>query len=133
MDKEQLVSILKEWVRHDSEIRVLQREIANRRKENKLLSTRLMEIMKRNEIDVFDIKDGKITYKKANVRKPISNKSLLDILNKYFEGDMEKVDDLNSFILENRQVVEKESIKFTTPKHQQANVSDTISELSSVP
>ena len=116
MEKEQLVAILKDWVKHDSEIRVLQREISQRRKENKLLSTRLLEIMKRNQIDVFDIKDGKITYKKANVKRPISNKSLLELLTKYFDGDTDKVDDLSNFIVENREVVVKESIKLTIPK-----------------
>ena len=45
MEKEELVKIVKEWVRNDNEIRTLQREQAKRRVEKKNISMRLMQIM----------------------------------------------------------------------------------------
>jgi len=59
---------------------------------------------------VFDINDGKIMYSKRAVKKPISKKMLLDILSKYYEGDIEEAQNVNNFILDNREIVVKENI-----------------------
>jgi seryl-tRNA synthetase len=48
--KEQLMKIVKDWVKLDNDIRVLQKEITNRKKDKKEISTQLMEIMKTEEI-----------------------------------------------------------------------------------
>ena len=67
--------------------------------------------MRDNEIDCIDIKDGQLCYTKKNVKKPITKKVLLNILAKYFEGDIEKAEEIfNEFILNNREEITKESI-----------------------
>jgi hypothetical protein len=108
--KEQLVKIIKEWVKNDNDIRLLQREIKKRKIEKKQISDKLMEVMKSNEIDVFDINDGQIQYSKRTVKKPITKKILMDILSKYYEGDFMKANELNTFILDNREEQTKETI-----------------------
>jgi len=67
--KEQLVKTIKEWVKMDNEIRSLNKEINSRKTEKKNLSTLLIETMKKNEIDCFDIKDGQICYTKKKMSK----------------------------------------------------------------
>ena len=57
--------------------------------------------MKSNEIDCIDIKDGQICYNQKSVKKPTKT-YLLNILSKYFEGDLEKAENANDFILNNR-------------------------------
>ena len=69
-----------------------------------------MDVMRSNEIDCFDINDGQLVYKKNSVKKAIGKKFLLDILNKYFNGDEDKVNELNSYIQDNRERVEQEKI-----------------------
>ena len=69
-----------------------------------------MDVMVRNEIDCFDIKDGQIMYSKKNIKKPITQKNLLGILANYCKGDMERASEINNFILENREEVVKEEI-----------------------
>jgi hypothetical protein len=108
--KEQLVKIIKEWVKNDNDIRLLQKEIKKRKIEKKQISDKLMEVMKSNEIDVFDINDGQIQYSKRTVKKPITKKMLMDILSKYYDGDFMKANELNTFILDNREVQTKETI-----------------------
>ena len=71
--KEQLMKVVKEWVKLDNEIRVLQKEISNRKKEKKDISTKLMQIMKDEDIGGLDINDGQILYTKKTVKKPITN------------------------------------------------------------
>lgn len=113
--KEQLTKTVKDWVRLDNEIRALQKEQVARKNDKKLISSTLMEIMKKNEIDCFDLKDGQICYNKKNVKKPITKKVLMNVLSKYYNGDMLKATHLNNFIIENREDSVSESIvrKFT--------------------
>jgi hypothetical protein len=108
--KEQLIQNIKSWVKIDNDIRLLNLELSKRKMEKKKISEMLMETMKTNEIDVFDINDGRIIYSKRTVKKPVTKKMLLEILSKYYEGDMEEAQNVNNFILDNREVVVKEDI-----------------------
>ena len=108
--KEQLVKSIKEWVKIDNEIRALQKEQTQRKNEKKRISKELMEVMRKNQIDCFDIKDGQIMYTKKNVKKPITKKNLLGILSNYCQGDISKATEINNYILDNREEVIKENI-----------------------
>jgi hypothetical protein len=108
--KEQLIKTIKDWVKLDNDIRKLQKEIKQRKAEKTKTSTILMETMKKNEIDCFDINNGQICYTKKNIKKPITKKILLDILSKYYKGDALKASEINNFILDNREEIVKESI-----------------------
>ena len=94
----------------DNEIRELQKQQSTRKVEKKKISETLIEIMRKNEIDCFDINDGQIIYNKKSVKKPITKKILFDILSKYYKGDSNKAEDMQNYILENREEVVKESI-----------------------
>jgi len=108
--KEHLIKTIKDWVRLDNDIRKLKKEEKQRNDEKKNVSKQLMDIMKKNEIDEFDINDGKICYTKKNIKKPITKKVLMDVLSKYFKGDTLKASELNEFIIDNREEVVKETI-----------------------
>jgi len=103
--KEDLINTIREWVKIDNEIKQLQGEIVSRKKEKAKISNALMDIMKKNEIDCFDIKDGQIMYNKRNVKKPITKKILTDVLAKYYNGDYNKANELNEYIMENRETI----------------------------
>jgi sucrose-6-phosphate hydrolase SacC (GH32 family) len=109
--KDQLLHIVREWVKTDNEIRTLQKEQTKRKNEKKKLSVSLMEIMKQNSIDVFDINDGQLCYTKRSIKKPITKKTLFEILSTYYKGDSTKATQLNEFILESREEIVKETIE----------------------
>jgi hypothetical protein len=109
-NKEQLVKTIKEWVKIDNEIRTLQQQQLIRKKEKKIISDSLIDVMKKNEIDCFDINDGQIIYNKKNVKKPLTKKMLLNVLSNFFDNDTAKATELNNYILENREDVVKENI-----------------------
>lgn len=109
--KEQLVKTIRDWVKIDNEIRSLNKELNNRKNEKKNLSTLLIETMKKNEIDCFDIKDGQICYTKKNIKKPITKKVLMDILSNFYNGDITKASELNNYIIDNREEFVKETIE----------------------
>lgn len=108
--KEQLVNTIRKWIKIDNEIRALQKESNKRKVDKKKISSDLIEVMKKNEIDCFDINDGQILYSKKSVKKPITQKVLLDILSTYFKGDALKASEINNFIMESRESVTKETI-----------------------
>ena len=108
--KEILITNIKQWVKLDNEIRSLKKEENIRKNEKKKINDQLIEIMKDNEIDCIDIKDGQICYNQKSVKKPITKKYLMQILAKYFQGDMERAEHANDFILNNREETIKESI-----------------------
>jgi hypothetical protein len=108
--KAQLVAAVREWVRIDGEISALQKEMSSRRKEKKQMSEQLMTVMKSMAIDVFDLKDGQLMYKKTKAKKPISKVSLISSLSNYFDGNAEKAAEVGMFIMENREEVVKETI-----------------------
>jgi hypothetical protein len=109
--KDQLIKTIKEWVKIDNDVRKLQKEIAKRKADKKTISSDLITIMKNNEIDCFDINDGQIYYSKKNIKKPITKKVLMNTLSKYYKGDIEKANELNTFINENREEMVKETIE----------------------
>ena len=108
--KDKLIQSIRDWVRIDNEMRKLKSEINIRKNEQKNISKNLIEIMRKNDIDEFDLNDGKIVYTKKNVKKPITKKILLGLLSNYYGGDIKKALDLNNYILSNREEVEVETI-----------------------
>ena len=117
--KDQLIEKIKEWVKIDNEIRVLQKEQKKRLADKKKVSGELMSVMRSNEIDAFDLNDGQILYDKRNQKKPITKTALLSILTTYYKGDAVKASETNQYILDNREEVVREKIvrKITKPEN----------------
>lgn len=108
--KEQLINTIRNWVKVDNDIKKIQKEQNKMKNKKKELSNSLIEIMKKNEIDCFDINDGQIIYTKKNIKKPITKKNLLQILLMYYKEDLFKANNLNDFILNNREEYTQEII-----------------------
>jgi len=108
--KEQLIKTIKEWLKNDNEIRILKKEIQERKKQNEEISKILIETMKIHDINRFDMTGGgKLIYAKKNVKKPI-NKQLLQNLISKFHGDENLGHELSNFIYDNREQSVKEII-----------------------
>ena len=72
--KDQLMNGIREWVQTDNALLKLKAETRELNSKKKELTERLVDVMKQNEIDCFDIKGGSISYKKNVVKKPITGK-----------------------------------------------------------
>lgn len=115
--KEQLVNHVKKWIQVDEEVRTLQKQIKDRKNVQKNLSTQLMGVMKQNEIECFDLSDGKLVYVTSKVKQPINKKLLMSALSKYFNKD-DDIESVTNHILESRAEKIRENIKrkMTDPK-----------------
>jgi hypothetical protein len=109
--KEELVTNIKEWIKIDGEILKLQNEIKDRKNKKKTLTESLVTVMKKNEIDCFDINGGSLVYKKSKVKKPINAKSLMTTLKSYFSSNPVQAEEITKFVMDNREEQVKETIK----------------------
>ena len=116
--KEELVAVVREWVTLETEIKTLQKHIKERRSRKKELTGALVNTMKSNEIDCFDISDGKIIYSQNKVKAPVSKKHLLSCLSEYFKksNDPSAAQEMTKYILESRDIKMKDNIRFKEPK-----------------
>ena len=109
MDKSHIRSYIKEWVRLDDEIVKNKKEIKDMTLAKKELSDKLLYYMKDQEIDQFDLNNGKLVRHVQKTKTPLSKKSLLNCLTKYYK-DEEVAQKVSIFILESREEKIKEHI-----------------------
>jgi hypothetical protein len=112
--KEELVSTIKEWLKNDNMIKSLQKEIKARKIQNEVFSKKLIDTMRVNEIDSFDINTGKIVYSKKTIKKPITKKLLSEVLKKYYVNDADIATEVEEFILSSRETVVRENLTLKT-------------------
>ena len=110
--KEDLVNTIKKWIIQDDKIKILQKQIKLHRDSKKTLTDNLVEIMKDNEVDCFDINNGKIMFCKNKVKSPLNKVSLLSTLESYFKNKPDiNPREVSEFIFENRETKIKENIR----------------------
>jgi len=116
--KEELVNTIQSYLKIENEMKVLQKELKERRLLRKNLSDKLINIMKNNEIDCFDLSEGKILYTQNKVKTPLTKKHIIECIHKYFDK-IPSIDsnEVTNFILENRQEQIKENIKHKPNKN----------------
>jgi hypothetical protein len=112
MDKERIVEIVKEWIQVDNDMKELQKILREKRSEKKELSDILVDVMRNNEIDEFDVseKEGKLVYKKKVSKSGLTKKYMMEQLEEYFKEEPEEGNKLMEYLIENRKENVKESI-----------------------
>ena len=109
--KDELVNSIKEWIKMDGEIIKLKAELKEKTNKKKLLSSTLVQVMKNNSIDCFDINGGSLVYKQKKTKKPLSGKFLLAQLEQYYKETPEVAKEVTKLVMDNREQVIKEEIK----------------------
>jgi hypothetical protein len=118
ISKAELINIIKNWKQLDDELKAIQKEIKERKNKKKNLTEQLVKIMRSNEIDCFDINNGKLLYTQSKQKSSINRAYLLEVMSKYFQDDNSiEIDKVTDYILENRQVKIKEGIRCKLDKN----------------
>ena len=112
-EQDLLIHNVKKWVELEHNISSLQKTIKQKKNEKKTVSNILVEIMKTNEIDYFNVNAQQLIYTKKTIKKPLSKKHLITSLIQYFGGKKEDANTLSRFILNSRdnKVIENIRIK----------------------
>lgn len=109
--KEDLIVYIKEWIKIDNEIINLKTQVKQKTTKKKELTETLVNVMKSNNIDCFDINGGALIYKQKKSKRTISGKFLLSQLEEYFKDQPELAKELTNKLLDNRINVVKDEIK----------------------
>jgi hypothetical protein len=109
--KEELIANIKEWIKMDTELTKLKAEIKTKTLKKKELTQNLVDVMKSNSIDCFDINGGALMYKQRKTKKAISGKFLLAQLESYYSDKPELAKDIVKKVLDNREETVKDEIK----------------------
>jgi nitrogen regulatory protein PII-like uncharacterized protein len=111
MDKDRTVETIKDWIQIDNDIKLFQKQIREKRAEKNILSSILVDTMRNNEIDCFDVNDGSIVYTKKKIKGSLTKTHLINSLLKLFNDDSDKANLIASQILESREEKIKEVIQ----------------------
>uniref|UniRef100_A0A6C0HRD9 Uncharacterized protein n=1 Tax=viral metagenome TaxID=1070528 RepID=A0A6C0HRD9_9ZZZZ len=109
MEKEALVENVNSWVNLDDEINRLQHELRELKKKKMSITNILVDVMRKNNVDSFDMKDESLLYKKQTIKQSINKKMLLTALQKMYKDD--EVEKIIDCVLEQRTVKTKETIR----------------------
>jgi prolyl oligopeptidase PreP (S9A serine peptidase family) len=109
--KDELIMTVKEWIKMDNDITKLKLETKEKTNKKKELTALLVNVMKDNLIDCFDINGGALVYKQKKNRQSISGKYLLSQLEEYYKDQPELAKEIAKKVLDNRIEVVKDEIK----------------------
>ena len=109
-EKKKLVDIVRNWVNIDNQLSKLNKMTKQLRLEKKNLNVEMIQVMKENQIDIFDLKEGQIRYKQEKIKEPLNQKRLLSILAKHPQLEENQITELGDFIFQNRNEKIKETI-----------------------
>ena len=110
VSKEQMVTHIKRWIQYDNEIKKLQDELKTRKELRKQHTHELVEIMKTNDIDCFDVNNGKLIYTKTKIKAPLNKAQMMHALMQFYNNDEVRVRELGDHLMSARQEKINESI-----------------------
>lgn len=111
-EKQQLKSLIRQWIVYDNEIKELTKLARERREKKKELNEQLISLMKTYEIDCLKTKqDGMIVYSRTKTKSPLNKKHLLNALTILCKNDEIKAKEMSQFILDTREDKIRETIK----------------------
>ena len=110
-EKEKLISVIKEWMINDKELKQLQLATKERREKKKMLTAVLVEEMNRTDVDEYKTQNGKLIKTRQKNKKPITKSYLSTCIDKIFKSNPEEGKKVLQYIDENREIKIKENIR----------------------
>ena len=101
MDRQQLITTIKEWVKLDGEIAAFRRQAKLAADKKKELTKHLVVLMKESSLDEIDLTDSKIIRKTRVTKSSVNKKHLMSCLAKYYKND-DTAKEVSEFILSSR-------------------------------
>mgnify|MGYP001235821985 CR=1 FL=1 len=100
---EQVKEMVRQWMKYDDEILLLQQGIRDRRKNRDALHRKIIQFMKHNEIPHFNLNDGQLVCQERVRKESLSRVFIQKCLGKWYSGDNNKVSQMYDFLQQNRE------------------------------
>ena len=110
-DKDEMIAHIKKWIQYDNDIKQLQNELKAKKESRKQYTQQLVSIMKSNEIDCFDVNNGKLLYSKTKVKAPLNKAQMVQALMSYFNNDEPRVREVEDCLMSARTEKTTETIR----------------------
>jgi hypothetical protein len=111
VSKDEMIMHIKKWIQFDNDIKQLQDELKAKKESRKQHTQQLVSIMKSNEIDCFDVNNGKLLYSKTKVKAPLNKTQMVQALMSYFNNDEPRVRELEDRLMSARTEKVTETIR----------------------
>ncbi len=109
--KEEMIGHIKKWIQYDNDIKNLQNELKAKKEIRKQHTEHLVNIMKSNDIDCFDVNNGKLMYSRTKVKAPLNKSQMIQTLMEYFNNDEPRVKELEDRLMSARKEKITETIR----------------------
>lgn len=109
--KDEMIGHIKKWIQYDNDIKQLQADLKEKKENRKQHTERLVDIMKSNEIDCFDVNNGKLMYSKTKVKAPLNKSQMVQALMEYFNNDEPRARELEDKLMSARKEKVTETIR----------------------
>ena len=108
---EQFKEYVRAWLELDNTIKKAQKFIKEKRTQRDQLSNAISRFMCKYDIEDLHTKEGRIRCKVMQVKAPVNQKVVKEKISNMFNGDAEKSQEILKKIYEERDVVEKVSLR----------------------
>lgn len=108
---EEFKNYVKRWFDTDNYVKRAQQIIKEKRKEKNQLSEVIMKFMNKYNIEDLNTKEGRIRCKNVYVKAPVSKDVVKQCISDYFPNDEGKKEEIIHKIYENREKVEKKTLR----------------------
>lgn len=111
VSKEEMITHIKKWMQYDNDIKQLQNELKTKKESRRQHTEQLVNIMKSNEIDCFDVNNGKLLFSRTKVKTPLNKSQMVQALMDYFNNDEPRVRELEDRLMSARKEKITETIR----------------------
>ena len=111
VSKEEMITHIKKWMQYDNDIKQLQNELKTKKESRRQHTDQLVNIMKSNEIDCFDVNNGKLLFSRTKVKTPLNKSQMVQALMEYFNNDEPRVRELEDRLMSARKEKITETIR----------------------
>ena len=111
VSKEEMITHIKKWMQYDNDIKQLQNELKTKKENRRQHTEQLVNIMKSNEIDCFDVNNGKLLFSRTKVKTPLNKSQMVQALMEYFNNDEPRVRELEDRLMSARKEKITETIR----------------------
>jgi hypothetical protein len=106
-----MITHIKKWMQYDNDIKQLQNELKTKKESRRQHTEQLVNIMKSNEIDCFDVNNGKLLFSRTKVKTPLNKSQMVQALMEYFNNDEPRVRELEDRLMSARKEKITETIR----------------------